>query len=311
MSQKTTQHEQLKEEQKIEERGAYFKIKKPKWSFADIGGLRKAKEMLLEMAVLPVKYREPFDRLKFSVPSGILLWGPPGGGKTVLAEACAYEANCNYISTKAIEILSEPEEIFTMYETAQELAPCIIFINEVDALAPVRGATSQWVYGITRDAPVRIAPEKTTEIFYRALDNANKSSKDKQVITIGGTYRPDILDKQSLKKGRLERKVYVSAPDLNDRIEIFNLHLKGAKLDKGVSVKELGKRTEYYVGADIVGVIREAKLIAIKEGKGNFAKLKKEHFEKAMKRVPPSLSSGAVEKYEETLKYECEHCYLF
>jgi len=298
--------------QKAEERGAYFKIKKPKWSFSDIGGLKESKEMLLEMAVLPIKYRETFEKLEFSSPSGILLWGPPGGGKTVLAEACAYEANCSYISTKAIEILSEPEEISVMYETAEELSPCIVFINEVDALAPVRGATSQWVFGITRDAPIRIAPEKTTEIFYEALDNANKSTKNgKQVITIGGTYRPDILDKQSLKKGRLERKIYANPPDLNERIDIFNLHLKGAKLDKGVFIKELGKRTEYYVGADIVGVIREAKLIAIKEGKGKFTKLKKEHFEKAMKRIPPSLSKDAVGKYAETLKYECEHCYLF
>lgn len=296
----------MKQIEKIE-RGAYFKIKKPKFSFASVGGLKEAKEALLEMVVLPLKHGRVFERLNMSTPKGILLWGAPGGGKTVLAEASAYEAGCNYISTKAIEILSEPEEIYTMYETAMELSPCVVFINEVDALAPIRNAKSKWKFGITRDAPVRVAPEKTTEIFYDALDMVAKSGK--KVITIGGTYRIDVLDQRILKKGRLERKVYVRAPNKEDRMEIFKIHLKGAKL-RDITLEELAELTEYYVGADIVGLIREAKLIAIKEH-GNATELKRKHFKEAFKRIPPSLSKHVVELYEEAYKYECEHCYLF
>lgn len=299
----------MKEERKIKEieKGAYFKIKKPKFSFAKVGGLQEAKEALLGMAVLPIKHGNVFEKLDMETPKGVLLWGAPGGGKTVLAEASAYEANCNYISTKAIEILSEPEEIYEMYETAIKLSPCIVFINEVDALAPLRNARSKWKFGITRDAPVRVAPEKTTEIFYDALDMIAKSGK--KVITIGGTYRIDILDPRILKKGRLERKVYVRAPNKEDRAEIFKIHLKGAKLGD-ISLQELGELTEYYVGADIVGLIREAKLIAIKE-RGDARKLVREDFKEAFKRIPPSLSKHVIELYEETYKYECEHCYLF
>jgi len=182
------------------EKGAYFKIKKPKWNWDRIGGLSEAKERLEEFAALPLRYVDTFKKAGLNAPHGILLWGPPGGGKTVLAEAAAASAQCSYIAVKAIEIMSEPEEIAKMYATAIELAPCIIFINEVDALAPRRDAESLWAVGITRDAPIRIAPGSTTEIFYSEMD---KAARRNDIITIVGTYRPDILDQQALKKGRL------------------------------------------------------------------------------------------------------------
>ncbi|RMF89890.1 MAG: AAA family ATPase [Methanobacteriota archaeon] len=290
------------------EKGAYFKIKKPRWSWQRIGGLREAKDRLEEMVSLPLRNPEVFRKAGLTPPHGILLWGPPGGGKTVLAEAAARSAGCSYIAVKAIEIMSEPEEIRVMYETAAELAPTVIFVNEVDALAPKRDAESIWAVGITRDAPVRIAPPEITEIFYEEMDRA---SKRRDIITIGGTYRPDVLDPLSTKKGRMERKIYVPPPDLEDRKEIIRIHLKGKKLGPDISVDRLAEMTEYYVGADILGMIREATVIAIREGEGSFDHLTEEHFIKAMKRVPPSLSPQTVEKYNETLKQECEHCYLF
>src|SRR3990172_2158349 len=204
--------------------------------------------------------------------------------------------------------MSEPEEIRVMYETAAELAPTVIFVNEVDALAPNRSAESIWAVGITRDAPIRIAPQETTKIFYEEMDKAAKRSG---IITIGGTYRPDVLDKESLKKGRMERKIYVPPPDLEERKEIIELHMQGKNLAGDVSVERLAEMMEYYVGADILGAIREAVVISIKETNGAFGLLKLEHFTKALKRVPPSLSSSTMVKYNETLKQECEHCYLF
>lgn len=288
------------------ERGAYFKIKKPRWHWERIGGLGEIKERLEEMVTLPLKHPASFKKGNLSTPSGVLLWGPPGGGKTVLAEASAYHAGCSYIAVKAIEIMSEPDEITTMYETAAELAPCVIFINEVDALAPRRDVESKWVEGVTRDAPVRIAPESITGLLYKGLDKAGRD-----VITIGGTYRPDVLDRQIQKKGRLDRKLYVPAPDYYDRLEIFQKQLKNTPLTDDVSLEELAKRTEYYVGADIRGVVREATAIAIREKGKNFDSVEGIHFEQAMKRIPPYLSPESAKKYEETLKEECEHCSLF
>ncbi len=131
------------------------------------------------------------------------------------------------------------------------------------------------------------------------------------MVTLGGTYRPDVLDPLITKMGRLERKVYVPPPDYHDRMEIFKLHLRKTPLSEEVSLEELAKRTEYYVGADIVGVVKEAGVIAIKENGGKFDKLEARHFNEAMKRIPPSLSAETMRKYEETLKLECDHCYMF
>lgn len=289
------------------EEGAYFKVKKPKWSWSTIGGLKDAKERLEEMVSMPLKHPEVFRKANLVPPSGILLWGPPGGGKTVLAEASSNSAGCGYVSVKAIEIMSEPEEISRMYDVALEMAPCVVFINEVDALAPKRDAHSLWEDGITRDAPMRVAPEDMTAILYNELDRVSR----KGVVTIGGTYRPDVLDPLITKKGRLERKIYVPPPSFEDRIEIFKLHLRKTPLSNDVSLEELAKRTEYYVGADIVGVVNEAGVIAIKENGGKFDKLEARHFNEAMKRIPPSLSAETMRKYDETLKVECDHCYLF
>ncbi len=290
------------------EKGAYFKIKKPRWNWDKIGGLKEVKERLEEMVSLPLKHPEVFEKASLRPPSGILLWGPPGGGKTVLAEAAAFSAGCSYISVKAIEIMSEPEEITKMYDAAVELAPCVIFINEVDALAPQRDAVSIWAVGITRDAPVRIAPIEITKILYKELD---KVSDNNDIITLGGTYRPDILDPQILKKGRLDRKAYVPPPDYEDRLQIFSIHLKNTPLAGDVSLEMLAEQTEYYVGADIVGLVQEARVLAIKEKVERFDVVEMDHFRQAMKRVPPSLSPETVKKYDETLKEECDHCYLF
>lgn len=290
------------------EKGAYFKIKEPRWHWEKIGGLKEVKERLEEMVSLPLRHSQAFKRASLNPPSGILLWGPPGGGKTVLAEAAAYSSGCSYISVKAIEIMSEPGEITEMYEAAIELSPCIVFINEVDALAPRRDARSIWDVGITRDAPVRIAPKGITEILYNALDEVYKHN---DIITIGGTYRPDVLDPQILKKGRLDRKIYVPPPDYDDRLRIFQIQLKKTPLAEDVSLEKLAEKTEYYVGADIVGLVNEARVIAIGEKGKGFDAVEMRHFERAMKRVPPSLSPETIKKYEETLKGECDHCYLF
>lgn len=290
------------------EKGAYFKIKKPRWTWEKIGGLQEARNRLEEMVSLPIKHSKSFEKAGLRSPSGILLWGPPGGGKTVLAEAAANSAGCSYISVKAIEIMSEPEEITKMFETAKELAPCIVFINEVDALAPRREVTSLWAEGVTRDAPVRLAPPSTTRILFAELD---KISERHDIVTIGATYRPDVLDPAILRNGRLDRKIWVPAPDFDERLEILKIHLKKTPLAEDVNLEEIAKMTEYYVGADMVGLCREAAVIAIKEQGDDFKAVALKHFKEALKRVPPSLSPESLKKYEEILHEECKHRYMY
>jgi len=290
------------------EKGAYFKIKKPRWTWEKIGGLEEAKTRLEEMVSLPIKHSKSFEKAGLQSPSGILLWGPPGGGKTALAEAAANSAGSNYISVKAIEIMSEPEEITKMFETAKELAPCIVFINEIDALAPRREATSLWAEGVTRDAPVRLAPPGTTRILFAELD---KISERHDIVTIGATYRPDVLDPAILRNGRLDRKIWCAAPDFDERLEILKIHLKKTPLADDVNLEEIAKMTEYYVGADIVGLCREATVIAIKEQGDDFKAVTLKHFKEALKRVPPSLSPESLKKYEEILHEECKHRYMY
>lgn len=290
------------------EKGAYFKIKEPRWTWEKVGGLDEVKTRLNEMVSLPIKHAETFERAGLSPPSGVLLWGPPGGGKTVLAEAAAQSAGCSYISVKAIEIMSEPDEITKMFDTAKELAPCIVFINEIDALAPRREASSLWAEGVTRDAPVRLAPSSTTRILFAELD---KVSERRDIITIGATYRPDVLDPALLRDGRLDRKIWVPAPDFDDRLELFQLHLRKTPLADDVELEKLAEMTEYYVGADIVGLCREATIIAIKEQKDEFKAVEQKHFKEALKRVTPPLSPESMRRYEEILREECKHRYMY
>lgn len=290
------------------ERGVYFKIKKPRWTWEKIGGLHEAKDRLEEMVSLPIKHPESFEKAGVSPPSGVLLWGPPGGGKSVLSEAAAHSAGCSYISVKAIEIMSEPEEIAKMFETAEKLAPCIVFINEIDALAPRREAESFWAEGVTRDAPLRVAPPSTTRTLFAELD---KISDRKDIVTIGATYRPDVLDPAILGDGRLERKIWVPTPDFDDRLELFKIHLRKTPLADDVDLEKLAEMTEYYVGADIVGLCREAIVFAIKDKKDEFKAVEERHFKEALRRVPPSLSPESLRKYEEILREECKHRYMY
>lgn len=286
----------------------YYEVLEPRFGWEEIGGLQKVKERLEEMVSLPLKYHNSFEKANLKPPAGILLWGPPGGGKSMLAEASAYEANASYITVKGIEVISEPHVIKEMFEEAVRLKPCVVFINEIDSLAPRREEMSLWTSGITRDAPMRFATPEATRIINQALDSV---SNEREVVTIGATYRPDILDPVILRNGRLERKIYVPAPDFNDRLEILRMQTRKMPVDIEVDLGKLAKMTEYYVGADIVALCREAALIAIKEGKEKFEKIKMVHFLKAFERINPPLTKEELNKYEEVLGEECPHRYQY
>ena len=267
-------------------REVYVEVPAVKWS--DIGGLEDVKQELREAVELPLKHPEAFKRLGIKPPRGILLYGPPGCGKTLLARAVATESEANFISVKGPEIFSKwvgesERAIREIFRKARMAAPCIIYFDELDSIVPIRG----YGYG---DSMVteRVITQLLTELDgVERLDN---------VVVIGATNRPDMLDPALLRPGRFDRLVYVPPPDLNARIEIFKIHTKDMPLDSDVNLEELAKMTEGYAGSDIESLCREAAMMALREDL-NIAKVSRSHFIEALKRVPSTITETMLNQY--------------
>ncbi|NLM29951.1 MAG: CDC48 family AAA ATPase [Methanomicrobiales archaeon] len=274
-----------------------------KWE--DVGGLEDVKAELAEAVEWPLKFPEIFDALETEPPRGILLFGPPGTGKTLLAKAVANESESNFISIKGPELLSkwvgESERgVRQVFRKARQAAPAIIFFDEIDALMPKRGAY--------------IGSSHVTEsVVSQILTELDGLEELTNVVVLGATNRPDMLDDALLRPGRLDRMIYVPPPDREGRKKIFEVYLRNRDiLAKGVEIDELVEKTEGYVGADIEALVREAKISAMREfialtaGKseeerrqavGNVM-IEKKHFEDALSRVRGSLDLDRLEEAE-------------
>ncbi len=263
----------------------------PKVSWSDIGGLEEVKQRLREMVEWPLTDPEAFRRLGIRPPKGVLLYGPPGSGKTLLAKAVAHESQANFISIKGPEILSKwvgesEKAIREIFKKARQTAPCILFFDEIDAIAPRRGGGY--------DARV------TERIVNQLLTSMDGIESNDGLIVIGATNRPDILDPALLRAGRFDRLLLVDPPDEKARVEILKIHTKDVPL-KGVDLEGLAKRTENFSGADLENLVREAALQALRENpKAKWVTAK--HFEKALELVRPSLTEGMLKWYEEMEK---------
>ena len=278
----------------------------PDITWKQVGGLEDVKQELREAVEWPLKYSDVFEKLQTRPPKGILLFGPPGTGKTLLAKAVANESECNFIAVKGPELLSkwvgESEKgVREIFRKARQASPSIIFFDEVDALVPKRGS-----FGSSSHVTESVVSQILTE-----LDGMEEL---KDVTVLAATNRPDMLDNALLRHGRLERHIYVPAPDEESRKKIFEVHLgeAGAILAKDVVVEELVKQTEGYVGADIEALVREAKMGAMREfilamaDKGEQERtdaiknviITRKHFETAMGKVRGSLDRDAIERSE-------------
>ena len=274
-----------------------------KWE--DVGGLDDVKAELAEAVEWPLKYPEIFASLDTEPPRGILLFGPPGTGKTLLAKAVANESESNFISVKGPELLSkwvgESERgVRQVFRKARQAAPSIIFFDEIDALMPKRGS-----YIGSSHVTESVVSQILTELD--GLEELNN------VVVLGATNRPDMLDEALLRPGRLDRMIYVPPPDREGRKKIFEVYLKNREiLANDVNIEELVDRTEGYVGADIEALVREAKISAMREfiaamgGKteeerrqaiGN-VRITKKHFEDALSRVRGTLDIDRLEESE-------------
>ncbi len=261
-------------------------IEKPNVHWNDIGGLEEVKQELREVVEWPMKYSKLFGHMKARIPKGILLYGPPGTGKTLLAKAVATESEANFISIKGPELLSKwvgesEKAVREVFRKARQAAPCVVFMDEIDSIAPQRGRD------LSTNVTERVVSQLLTELDgLEALHN---------VVVIGATNRPDMVDPALLRPGRFDRLIYVPMPDKEARKEIFKIHLRGKPLAEDVDIDKLAEKTEGYSGADIEAVCNEATMLAIRDyiSKGNNpdnpkdAEIAMKHLEDALKRVKP------------------------
>ncbi len=269
-------------------------VEVPNVHWAQVGGLVSVKKELQESVEWPMKYRDVFDYAKTRPPKGILLYGPPGTGKTLLAKAVANESEANFISIKGPELLSkwvgESERgVREIFHKARLAAPCVVFMDEIDSLVPTRGA------GFDNQVTERVISQILTE-----LDGLEEL---RDVVIIGATNRPDMIDQALLRPGRFDKLLYVPVPDLESRKEIFKIHIKDRPLGKDISIDDLVRRTDGYSGADIQAVVDTASMAAIRAYVDKYrgsdvikAKLKeleitKKDFEEAMNKVKPYSKS--------------------
>ncbi|MFZ8830483.1 MAG: CDC48 family AAA ATPase, partial [Candidatus Aenigmatarchaeota archaeon] len=262
-------------------------VEVPKVKWEDIGGLEEVKKLLREMVEWPLKYRESFERLGIEPPRGILLYGPPGCGKTLIAKAVATESGANFIAVKGPELLSKwfgesEKRVRDLFKKAKQVAPCIIFFDEIDALAPRRGIGMH-------EASERIVAQLLTEI--------SGIEEVKNVVLIAATNRPELVDPALLRPGRLDKLIFIPPPDEKARLEILKVHTRKVPLAKDVNLEELAKRTEGYSGADLEALVKEAAMNALREDI-NAKEVKAKHFEEALKKIPPSLSKELIEYYK-------------
>jgi transitional endoplasmic reticulum ATPase len=262
-------------------------VEKPNVQWDDVGGLAKVKMQLREAVEAPLNHPEVFEEMGIRTPKGVLLFGPPGTGKTLLAKAVATESEANFISIRGPEIFNKyvgesekaVREIFTK---ARQTAPCILFFDEIDAILSSRGRRDDT--GVS---------QRIVNQFLAELDGMQTLQN---VLVIGATNRADILDPAVLRPGRFDGVVFVPPPDIDARLEIFEVHTREMPMADDVSLEKLADTTEGFSGADIEGLVREAAMAAVRDDwKAKPVKMK--HFEEALGEVRPSISPDDVKRF--------------
>jgi len=264
-------------------------VQVPNVTWDDVGGLESLKEELHEAVEWPLKHKEAFEYTGVSSPKGILLHGPPGTGKTLIAKALAHTTESNFISIKGPELLSkwvgESEKgIREIFRKARQAAPCIIFLDEIDAIAPARGSGNS-------DSHV------TERVVSQILTEIDGLEELHNVLVIGATNRVDIIDPALLRPGRFDRIIEVPLPDSKGRENVFKIHTKKKPLSEDVNLAKLVEMTEGFSGAEIEGVCSRAAITAIKRYVNNkeksvkSIKITQEDLLHAIKKLRPEKTS--------------------
>lgn len=227
----------------------------PRVSYEDIGGLRNEVQKVREMIELPLRHPEIFERIGIEAPKGVLLYGPPGTGKTLLAKAVANETNANFYSISGPEIMSKfygesEERLRQVFKEAEESAPSIIFIDEIDSIAPKREEVSG-------DVEKRVVSQLLT-----LMDGLQARGK---LVVIGATNRPNAIDPALRRPGRFDREIEIGIPDEQGRLEILQIHTRGMPLTDDVDLAAIARVTHGFVGADLEALSKEAAMRSLRK----------------------------------------------
>jgi transitional endoplasmic reticulum ATPase len=273
-------------------------IEAPNVGWDDIGGLDDAKRELREGIELPLRHPEAFERLGIRPAKGFLLFGPPGTGKTMLAKAVAREAEANFIATKSSDLLSKwygesERQVTRLFQRARQVAPTVIFIDEIDSMAPARGG------GLGE-------PAVTERVVNTLLAEMDGLEELRGVVVIAASNRPALLDPALLRPGRFDDLVYVPVPEKEGRLHILRIHSRGMPLADDVDLNDIAERTEGYTGADLEDIVRRAGLQALRDDL-TVERVNMRYFEDALKETRASVTPEMDREYRElvrTLKQE-------
>ena len=269
-------------------------VETPNINWSDVGGLDKVQQELKEAVEWPLKYPESFTRLGIKAPKGILLYGPPGVGKTLLAKAVAKESEANFIQVKGPSLLSmwvgkSEEGIRKIFDRARQVSPCIIFFDEIDSLAGKRG--------------LETGTKVTERVLNQLLAEMDGIEDLSNVVVIAATNRPDMLDSALLRPGRFDRILLVGSPEKEGREKIFKIHTKKMPLAKDVNIQKIIDQIEGYVGADIESLVREAAMLSLRDNIDS-KEVEMKYFEEAIKKVGASVTKSDMDRYR---KIETEY----
>jgi len=276
----------LKEIEPSAMREVFVEISDVGWQ--DVGGIGTLRQEIVESVEWPLKRPEKFEEMGIRPPRGVLLYGPPGTGKTLIARAVAKETKANFISVKGPQLLSkwvgESEKAMReIFKKARQVSPAIIFFDELDAIAPMRGMEEG---------------HRTSErVVNQLLAELDGLETLKDVVVIAATNRPDIIDPALLRSGRFDRLLFVGPPDRAGRFEILKIHTSKTPNGDDVSLEELAELTESYVGSDLESLCREAVMLALREDP-EAREVEMRHYREALKRVRPSFEENMVRYYE-------------
>ncbi len=281
-------------------REVFVEVAEVHWD--EVGGLEEAKQSLVEAVEWPLKYPEAFDSVGVRPPRGILLYGLPGTGKTLLVRALATESNVNFISIKGPELLSKwvgesERAVREVFRKARAAAPALIFFDEIDSVIPARGSGSD-----------SMVTERVVSQFLTEMDGLVEL---KDVVIIAATNRPDLIDSSMLRPGRFDRLIYIPMPDKDARKRILEIHLSRMAVSD-IFAEWLAEITDDFSGADLEMLSREAGMLALREhilpGISreeliiDRIRVTKDHFQEAVKRIKPHLSKDVLEEYSRMIR---------
>ncbi len=265
-------------------------VQAPTVRWADVGGLDDAQMRLKEGVELPLKNPDAFRRLGIRPAKGFLLYGPPGTGKTLLAKAVAREAEANFIATKSSDLLSKwygesEQQIARLFQRARQVAPCVIFIDELDSLVPSRGSGAG-------------EPQVTERVVNTILAEMDGLEELQSVVVIGATNRPNLIDPALLRPGRFDELVYVGVPDKAGRRRILGIQTEKMPLASDVDLDGIADRTDRFTGADLEDVVRRAGLVALRRSIDS-TDVTMADFDGALKESRASVTPETEREYEQ------------